>query len=504
MKKILPSTLWRSAQRRIAKLKYGKQLNNYSRNSRTPAEIPGLLPKGRHILDMPHEILMEILGFASTQGIQSCRLTCRSFHDLSSELLIRVVRVDHRASSLSRLGEICSHPTLSKGVRTIRVALHAYHWWLALSLDQFILHHAEALENRVRFFEPNKACEEADVSEAAGMEAARSARALLASWRRMLEGNMTSEDELHRARLEQTHKKYERLYLEQEWIMKNGRFAQAVGSAVTKMPFLRHLEFTDARKENPYTIPCIDTCEKIYQGMLEPMTGYDVAWATRSGTCLSGVIPEAIGAIGGARVCLDSIQIRLAVLRCALVPKPESGDNIAYATQQLKRFSFESTDYMSEGQTIDISGFLQLCLNSPSLTSLRLDLGPADGFLSGSIGEALTTRLWPELTDVFLGRVSIELSDLLRFIRALPSSSLHLEMMWIRLLSGTWQEVLSALREKSCRVPIISGPKGTWREDVSGEEISRIVGILGDEESRTSASFPRSTDDERNLFGYKD
>jgi hypothetical protein len=78
-----------------------------------------------HILNMPHEILIKIFSFfkvepesrhAPAQDIPNCRLTCRLFCGLSSEFLISAVLVDHRPSSLLRLDEICSHPTISKGV----------------------------------------------------------------------------------------------------------------------------------------------------------------------------------------------------------------------------------------------------------------------------------------------------------------------------------------------------------------------------------------------------
>src|SRR4051794_38845346 len=91
-------------------------LNNDYQGFQTAAEISGPLLKALHILDMPPEILIKIFRFlehfqhdspfplwhAGTKDIQRCRLTCRLFCNLSSELLIRLVRVDHRASRLSR------------------------------------------------------------------------------------------------------------------------------------------------------------------------------------------------------------------------------------------------------------------------------------------------------------------------------------------------------------------------------------------------------------------
>ncbi|KAM7196947.1 hypothetical protein V8F33_005829 [Rhypophila sp. PSN 637] len=88
------------------------------------------------ILDLPNELLLEIfewvedfnINYRDTSrrlerrnprdinDIRNCRLVCRRFNAVSSQLLVRIVRVALTERSLTRFEEISRHPVISKGV----------------------------------------------------------------------------------------------------------------------------------------------------------------------------------------------------------------------------------------------------------------------------------------------------------------------------------------------------------------------------------------------------
>lgn len=94
------------------------------------------------ILDLPDEILLEIFEHVENfdldggplpysyndrgrKDIKNTRLVCQRFCDVSSQLLVRVVRVYFNEASLARLDEISRHPTIAKGVRAVGVVLNS-------------------------------------------------------------------------------------------------------------------------------------------------------------------------------------------------------------------------------------------------------------------------------------------------------------------------------------------------------------------------------------------
>ncbi|KAK1828807.1 hypothetical protein QBC39DRAFT_143813 [Podospora conica] len=60
------------------------------------------------------------------RGIQNCRLTCRRFGSVASDLLFTHVSVHYRSSSLLRLEEISKCPVFRKNIRVVNVKLGLY------------------------------------------------------------------------------------------------------------------------------------------------------------------------------------------------------------------------------------------------------------------------------------------------------------------------------------------------------------------------------------------
>ncbi|MBE3048969.1 hypothetical protein IMZ48_42020 [Candidatus Bathyarchaeota archaeon] len=94
----------------------------------------------RGILNLPRELLLKIFGHfnnsivladgsfivheESKKTIASIRLTCSLFGDVAGEFLLRGgVEVSLDQASLDIIDEISRHPSLSRGVRGVRVKL---------------------------------------------------------------------------------------------------------------------------------------------------------------------------------------------------------------------------------------------------------------------------------------------------------------------------------------------------------------------------------------------
>jgi hypothetical protein len=112
------------------------------------------------LLEMPDEVLIKIFDYVKGwtgktapfyelgnigEDVKNLRLTCRRFCSTSSDLLLRFVRVELNPSSLSQFEEISRHPTISKGVRCVRVVLPLYNATLAQDISTFAQHNAQEL-----------------------------------------------------------------------------------------------------------------------------------------------------------------------------------------------------------------------------------------------------------------------------------------------------------------------------------------------------------------------
>lgn len=111
-----------------------------------PDEI--LLGIFRLVEDIDWELHAEICLHVDRKDIKNVRLVCRRFSNLSSELLVRRVRISPSEASLARLDAISRHPTISKGVCIVRVVLHLYNPALRDTVS-FLTYHAEEAAGRL-------------------------------------------------------------------------------------------------------------------------------------------------------------------------------------------------------------------------------------------------------------------------------------------------------------------------------------------------------------------
>ncbi|KAM7196946.1 hypothetical protein V8F33_005828 [Rhypophila sp. PSN 637] len=212
------------------------------------------------VLDLPNEVLLKVFKFLENfqidwayirgksnwsgnrdkQSIKHSRLVCRRFCDLSSQFLVRLIRVTPDVESRSRLEEISRHPTISKGVTDI---------WLALNF------HSPNLDDFQRFtsylldvVDAHSSRDNRWPSFSSFKENLRRVLPLTA----MVENTAQAAKRLRRSedpfmeRLKQVFAKYQNiLHTEKFLMLGSGRFVPRVAQAIARMPRARNLTIND-------------------------------------------------------------------------------------------------------------------------------------------------------------------------------------------------------------------------------------------------------------------
>ncbi|RYP57085.1 hypothetical protein DL769_009707 [Monosporascus sp. CRB-8-3] len=455
-----------------------------------------------NILDLPDKILLKIFELAEDldfdspflyyrdagrKDIENIRLVCRRFCNVSSQLLVRLVRVSFNEPSLARLEEISRHPTIAKGVRAVRVVLH-FHNFSFTDLDSFISYHADVVEDQVNISDRATPWELSNIPKQTVSEMIANGRAVVSTLRRLAsadlddDGGYVEDDKNHRARLDGIHREYLILLEKQESLIKSGKFSRVVGSAIARMPGARRLDFGDADfgylKEQRLMIPGGDVWGALYRLMLQPITGYH---AKTHGLELPNYecIVNVIDAVRSAGALLNSIDIKLSTLGYprGLVPAPDIRREFSSGMQQLKEFVCECEDRLNEQDAGDLSEFLSACLDTPSLQKLSLDMrGSGVERTRIDVGQIMGSKSRHKLTDIFLRHVAMDLSKLVLFLERLPQSMSCIHQEDVRLLSGTWKEALDALQKKRSHIILLSLPQGAECDNMSPKDYKRIFG----------------------------
>ncbi|KAH7119190.1 hypothetical protein EDB81DRAFT_814893 [Dactylonectria macrodidyma] len=467
-------------------------------------ELSQLSLRSRHLFNLPDEILSRVFDFVEgsrpdipslwhivSQDMKNCRLTCQRFCRVSSRFFLRSVSVDLSVSSMSRFEEISRHPTISKGIRVVRAVLHFYDPFLSDNIEDFILYHAAELEERAAVMEGVRTWEFCNVPEETGLNVVKELKAISASWRRIAQGTsetqaqpLTEEDHTHLMLLRTTHQKYQRLCSDQEELSKSGKFAQTVAAGIAKMPCARILYLLDWDHSIPKGVRFFDYDDinvPIHKAMLQPMnwyTAYKNGFAPRLLDSITK-LPVAVQHFGA---WLERIYIELSYVDAPsnLLPTPEVRQQLPSAMQQLQRFSFECKHWINgESDEEILYDILAPCLNTPSLRELAIDMlsdEEPDDHSTFGVGRLIASQQWRNLSYLFLRDVAFHLSEFQLFVCRPHEASYDLKLDRVRLLSGTWAEVLDTLREKSIRSMRLCDPRGAECDSMSSDELSSIFG----------------------------
>lgn len=494
-----------------------KEINIHSRPSLRPLTI----------LDLPYEILVQIskhvkgwhpdplfAAFMYSQGvseIKNLRLTCWRFCNASSQFLIPLVRVELNSASVSQLNKISKHPTISQGVRAVKVILDYYDYELANDIALFAEYSAYNLRRHTEFSEYN-VLDKTDESVATDLEIIRKSRELENVWMSFAEDTVTLTDNVSALDLlRRAHEEYKSRTADQTQVYENGAFFRSVGTAIGRMPLATRLEFSEwdfQGSRHKRTGSCREGDDDFYLWqMLLPMR-WDVGREWALGSPHADVLvdlPIAVHEAGTVLKCLD-LQISSLPDRHETLTAAETR-KLSMAVQQVTVINIRMRgEHLADSESAHDPAYLEYCRqyidalsNTDSIEDISLNLQCFTGQdmpLTADIGSLMTFRLWQNLANVTWQDVLLYQMDLERFFRLVHKPLEYLYLESVCLLSGSWAETLEILRAAplGSRVTLLD-PLGAECDDLESEEKARIFGTPNDEVWRKSPA-------EKYVIGY--
>ncbi|KAJ3483463.1 hypothetical protein NLG97_g7302 [Lecanicillium saksenae] len=430
------------------------------------------------IMEMPDELLLRIFEFVegfdwrefprlrykqypSRQDLQNARLVCKQFCDIVSPFLVRFVRVSLTESSLKRLDQISHHPTISKGVHTVRIALEFYNASL-VNFEAFTSYLVTELTAAIHHFRSKmmstKDCgghTEDDASQAI-------AEAVIASWDlgSCVDGKDGKDDAAKAAqlRLRGVHQQFQCLFESQTLLMQGDNFSRTFGSAIARMPCARNIEFQDGDSTSHTRCwglirPGRDIWDGLRDMVLQTMTGETAAvniFQLPSYRC----IVDILDGIRNANVLLRGIEIELTSAGDPERFLPPNGipEGFSSGMSCLQFFGAEfrfSTEIEDPGI---LHQFLSACLDTASLKKLVLNMKGAPRFPSRvDLRQILGLKSRALLTDIYLKHLTFDLPMLRLLLQSSQTSMGRIDLHHVQLVGlGTWKEVLEVLQQKHC------------------------------------------------------
>ncbi|KAK0646014.1 hypothetical protein B0T16DRAFT_412418 [Cercophora newfieldiana] len=489
-----------------------------------------LLRRKLHILDLPDELLLGIFEIVEDfefelpkhpdtssisyrpdgrRDIQHTRLVCRRFCSLSSQLLVRLVCVGFDKDSLSRLDAISRHPTIAKGVRSVRIILHFYSHTLteftefANFLKRELLSQAAMSRSYVKMEFPPLS-----ISKQPAKTMYKAAVELVDQVGLAVDPQQTPKHRQQQAALRKIHREYQMRYEEQEELLNTGVFGRAVGAALSRMPLARKLYFQDTfinSRTNPKVMKLMVAGDPKQLGLAlrhlasRPATLDNVLrhhLQVPNYRCVFDVIK----AVVDAGVLLESIRISMSQMAfhgCSPFPTPDVRREFSLRLRCLKEFELVCGPLLwSPGQEVFLD-FCSACLDTPSLQRIKLrgvDDSQHDGLNAGRI---LGSRSRERLSILHLQGVDIDLSTLVALARSpQPMSTLHLIMVSLR--TGTWKEALDFLRAMEGWKKRLKSPRGIEIDQMTKWQYREVFASIGPYMSNAETFINRAAASERN------
>ena len=352
-----------------------KEINIRSRPSLRPLNI----------LDLPDEILVLISEYAKDwtpdprfdtslyrQGvgeIKNLRLTCWPFCNASSHLLVPLVKVELNPASVAHLDTISQHPTISKGVRAVRVVLDYYDYELANDLAHFAHFSAYNLRRHTDLSE-YRALDDTNEPAASDLEIIRKARELENVWASFasdtvdeanLNANVSALNLLRRA-----HEEYRSRTAEQTQVYENGAFVRSVAVAMGRMPLatrlqFREFEFRSSRWKRTGSFREGDDDYYLWQ-MLLPMM-WDVGREWTLGTPHADVLVDLPIAVYDAGTVLKGLDLEISSLpdRQKILTAAETR-KLSMAVQQVTIMNIRMRgQHLADSESADNPAYLEYC-----------------------------------------------------------------------------------------------------------------------------------------------
>lgn len=495
-----------------------EELSDTLRRAINEAVRPFLRPL--NILALPEELLRHVFLYVrertsrynlafyklyrcDVEQIKNLRLTCSHFCATSSHLLMSYVTVDMTAQSLAHLDRVSQHPTISKGIRTIKICLgRHFDRDVANDFGAFARYQGTKLRNCIeswqwsvqnRFFSKNLSREVFQKAIGRGFAVA------------------DSFDEAVRHGLDETCPEHVLLRTAQECyrqqyesqlVLQRGTFAQAIVSAMMQMPAATCLSiqaedkraisssewnFTNINPED------LDDLETLRLKLQAPSLSWSMASCYELRSPPVDMIPSILSSVREAGICLVGLDID--------VPTPEDLSSFSRdqlepsksqaSSKQLKAFAYRPRDALSlSTEEVPLfTGFLFALFDTSSLQIIDLcfDFMYKGAFVEQptiSMAPILLSRPWPNLKELSFNG-PFQFQDLRKLVNHIDK---NVELEWCGfLMDGSWAEVLDFLRDCRLHATITLGDgngsiAGAELEECSMEGLdyifSRAVGYI--------------------------
>ncbi|KAI8954135.1 hypothetical protein F4801DRAFT_596194 [Xylaria longipes] len=429
------------------------------------------------ILDLPNELLVRIFEYVkgdtgidelhfynfvsrTSNEIRNIRLTCRRFHATSSHLLLPFIKVNITRPSLARLDEVSRHPSISKGVRAIKLSLTPfYDSTIAHDIRAFALYHASKLRESIVHWGnlvDQSLCGETPIE--VFQRAITKAVSLAESWEQLVDRGVDTNRADHLI-ISEAHEQYLQLYEDYEGL--SGSLAQAVASAMMRMPTATWIKVDTKlyNLANRYLRPGdLDQTGAILDYLLSSMT-----WSEPREY---GLGPRPSHLIGELLLSTQRLSIPLKGLSIEAPPPPTaslSTSNTATihdpavlraAVEQLETISFHprpniwDDDWTGRApEEFYFTDFLLDLLHTKSLKRIYLnfyfmvtDYPPP----KLSMAPLVLSYTWPKLQQLYFNG-PFHFKELKAVVKRLGR---NVKLQWCGyLMSGSWVDVLDFLRE---------------------------------------------------------
>ncbi|KAL1851039.1 hypothetical protein Daus18300_012710 [Diaporthe australafricana] len=430
------------------------------------------------ILDLPDELLRHIfllvrgntsmyeLAFfdmhpGDVKQIQKLRLTCKRFCETSSHLLMFYVKINLTPESLAHLDQVAQHPLISKGIRALKVCLgRHFDSDIAHDIRAFAQYQATRLRSHIEGWE--MIVQHPSIFDHTPPEVVQRAIDRAVSVSESFEAaaqHGVNENCREHVLLGKAQEIYRQGYGSQ-LLLHGGAFAQAIASAMVRMPTASWLNIQDEdiyssfAAKNRLQAFCPEDLEN-YDMLQLKLQAPNFSWSMARYQGLrsppADVIPSILLSTGEAGTGLIGLDIdipppdNLSSLSAAQVEPPK----LQAASQQLRSFTFRPRRGESlPMETLSVlRGFLATIIHTSSLQRISLCFDFMYEAISGqptvSMAPILLSHAWPSLRELeFNGPFYFE--DLQKVVNSIVE---HVTLQWSGyLMDASWVEVLDFLR----------------------------------------------------------
>lgn len=450
-------------------------------------------------------ILTEIEGFdewvePDVNQVKKLRLTCRRFCATSSHLLMSCVRVGTTPQSLARLDEVSRHQTISKGIRRVEIFL-GYHFDADIAHDIRAFAHFQANKLRwtIRMWEIDVRGPLSSSKTEILQKAIDRGTTIAESFEDAAQDGL-DENRPEHIMLREAQECYRPQY-ESQMLLQRGPFAQAIVSALLRMPTATRLSIQDdgiraISRPNPFyelvhpeDLEDVDTLQRKLQA---PIFSWEFGRYLGLGSPPFDAIPNILLSIGEAGICLNGLEIDVSwpdKLSSFATGQAELLKRQA-ASQQLKEFKF----CPHHTKRLPIKAVSLLAETLPTILHIysprTIDLCFNFMYKRGSIlhpkvsmAPILLSRTWPSLEEMsFNGPFYLE--DLIKVVNHIGKD---VKLQWCGyLMDGSWAEVLDFLRgcEQRTMITLGDGDVSIAGAECESMSITELCFIFGENFSR--------------------